>query len=154
MNGDASSHGFTAIAVLMFIAGMAIPLMATLNAALGTHLQNPFAAGAILFGIAFVLAGAVLLAIGLPTRSSFADVPWYLYAGAALVVLYIFSITWSAPRIGVGNAVFFVLLGQLVAAAAIDHYGAFGAMRFALTGRRALGIAVMALGVWLAKKTR
>jgi len=53
----------------------------------------------------------------------------------------------------VGNAVFFVLLGQLVAAAVIDHFGLMGALPFALTPRRALGIAVMALGVWLAKRT-
>jgi bacterial/archaeal transporter family-2 protein len=68
-------------------------------------------------------------------------------------VFYALSITYFAPRIGVGNAVFFVLLGQLVAAAAIDHYGLLGAAQFPLTPRRALGVAVMAVGVWLAKRT-
>ena len=76
-----------------------------------------------------------------------------LYLGAFLVVFYILSITWAGPRIGIGNAVFFVLLGQLVAAAVIDHYGLWGAIQSELTLRRALGIVVMAIGVYLARKT-
>jgi transporter family-2 protein len=68
------------------------------------------------------------------------------------MLFYALSVTWAAPRIGVGNAVFFVLLGQLVAAAAIDHFALWGAMPSALTGRRLAGIVVMALGVYLARK--
>ena len=49
---------------------------------------------------------------------------------------------------------FFVLLGQLVAAAAIDHFGLFGALRSELTLRRVAGLLVMALGVYLARKVR
>ena len=64
------------------------------------------------------------------------------------------SVTLSAPRIGVGNAIFFVLLGQLIAAATIDHFGLFGALKTELTVRRALGLVVMAVGVYLAKKPR
>jgi transporter family-2 protein len=63
-------------------------------------------------------------------------------------------VTWSAPRIGVGNAIFFVLLGQLIAAAIIDHFALFGAARTTLTIQRAIGLLVMAVGVYLAKKPR
>jgi bacterial/archaeal transporter family-2 protein len=44
------------------------------------------------------------------------------------------------------------LLGQLAAAAAIDHYGLWGAVQTAITPRRIAGIAVMAIGVYLARK--
>jgi transporter family-2 protein len=80
--------------------------------------------------------------------------PLWSYAAALGVVLYVLSVTWSAPRIGVGNAIFFVLLGQLIAAAAIDHLGLFGALKTTLTVRRAIGLLVMAFGVYLAKKVR
>jgi transporter family-2 protein len=43
------------------------------------------------------------------------------------VAFYVLTITWIAPTFGIGNAVFFVLLGQLVSAALIDHFGLFGA---------------------------
>jgi transporter family-2 protein len=49
--------------------------------------------------------------------------------------------------------VFFVLLGQLISAALIDHFGMFGAVHTPLTLTRAAGIAVMAGGVFLTQIT-
>jgi transporter family-2 protein len=91
---------------------------------------------------------------GLPPPQAWSGAPWWSYAAAVGVVAYVLSVTWSAPRIGVGNAIFFVLLGQLIAAAAIDHFGLFGALHTPLTAKRALGLLVMAIGVYLAKKPR
>ena len=62
------------------------------------------------------------------------------------------EITWEAPKIGSGNAVFFVPLGQLSVAVAIDHFGLRGAAQGSVSGKRAFGIAVMAVGVYLALK--
>ena len=137
----------------MFLTGIGIPIFATLNAGLGRGLGNPVAATAITFAVGLVLSLGALAVAGPPPLSSFAGIPPQNFVGAAFMVAYALAITFFAPRIGVGNAVFFVLLGQLVAAAVIDHFGLMGALPFALTPRRALGIAVMALGVWLAKRT-
>ncbi len=126
--------------------------MATLNAGIGQQLQNPVAASAILFGLGLAVTAALLAYTGAPSTGELAAVPAWRYAGALLVVFYILSITSAAPRIGIGNAIFFVLLGQLIAAAAIDHYGLWGAVKSELTLRRAAGVAVMAFGVYLAKK--
>ena len=144
--------GFLAIALLMVAAGTGIPVMATLNAGLGQHIGSPVAAGAILCGIGFLVAGAIVLIAGVEAPGAFSGVPPYYYAAALAFVFYIIAITWAAPRIGIGNAVFFVLLGQLAAAAAIDHFGLFGAVRSAITGRRLIGMLVMALGVYFARK--
>jgi transporter family-2 protein len=147
-----SGAGFTAIALMMIVVGMGIPVTAALNAGLGTHIQSPVAASVILFAVGLVMTAIVLAFIGLPSRGVFTGLsPWY-YLAAVGVVFYVLSVTWSAPRIGVGNAIFFVLLGQLVAAAVIDHFGLFGAAKSALTTQRAIGLAVMAIGVYLAKK--
>ncbi|MGB1207926.1 MAG: DMT family transporter, partial [Paracoccaceae bacterium] len=78
--------------------------------------------------------------------------PKHLFLAGGLVAFYILSITFIAPKFGVGNAVFFVLLGQLISAAAIDHFGLFGARVSVLTPSRALGVAVMACGVWLTQR--
>src|SRR4051794_15230768 len=104
---------------MMLAAGIGIPIMATLNAGVGQQLQNPVAASVALFLVALALSALALFATGTPSVSEFATVPAWRYLGAALVVFYIFSITWAGPRIGIGNAVFFVLLGQLIATAAI-----------------------------------
>jgi transporter family-2 protein len=146
--------GFTPIALMMLVVGMGIPVTAALNSVLGTHLASPVAASTILFGIGFILTALVLAIVVLPPKSAFSGVPLWSYAAVLGVVFYILSVTWSAPRIGVGNAIFFVLLGQLIAAATIDHFGLFGALKTTLTAKRALGLLVMALGVYLAKKPR
>ena len=143
---------FTAIALMMIVVGMGIPVTAALNAGLGTHIQSPVAASTILFGVGFVMTAAVLAFVGLPERGIFTGLSPYYYLAALGVVFYVLAVTWSAPRIGVGNAIFFVLLGQLVAAALIDHFGLFGAAKSPLTLHRGLGLVVMAIGVYLAKK--
>ena len=150
---NAGHAAFWPIAALMFLAGVGIPIMATFNAGIGQQLQSPVAATVILFGVGLVLAGLALAFAGVPDAAQFKAVEPWRYLGAVLVVFYILAVTWAAPRIGVGNAIFFVLVGQLIAAAAIDHYGLWGAIKSALTLRRAVGIVVMMIGVYLARKT-
>ncbi|MEM1436137.1 MAG: DMT family transporter [Pseudomonadota bacterium] len=139
--------------LIMLAAGIGIPIMATLNGALGSRLGSPAMAALILF----VVAGTVALTTVTLTRSWPAPValtttPLLLFAGGLFVAFYVLSITWLAPRMGVGNAVFFVLLGQLVATAAIDHYAWLGALEFRMTPRRAIGLVLMAIGVFLARR--
>ncbi len=154
MSGHSAGASFTVIALMMTVVGMGIPVTAAVNAGIGQHIASPVAASAILFAVGFVMTAIVLALVGLPSRGVFAGLsPWY-YLAALGVVFYILAVTWSAPRIGVGNAIFFVLLGQLIAAAAIDHFALFGAARSALTLQRAIGLLVMAVGVYLAKKPR
>ena len=77
----------------------------------------------------------------------------FALASGALFLFYILSITYAGPKMGIGNAVFFVLLGQIVAAAAIDHFGLWGAIKSEITPRRIAGIVLMAAGVYLARRT-
>ena len=141
------------LALLMLVAGIGIPVMATLNAGLGQRLASPVAASAVLFAVAFTLAMAALFSAGRPPAlTSFTAVPWIYYAGGFFTVFYILAITYAGPKIGIGNAVFFVLLGQMVAATIIDHFGLWGAILTPVTGKRILGLIVMAIGVYLARK--
>jgi transporter family-2 protein len=68
------------------------------------------------------------------------------------VVFYTFTITWVAPRFGVGNAVAFVLLGQLIAMTLIDQIGLLGSPQVSISLQRIVGLAFMALGVFLVVK--
>lgn len=142
-----------AYALIMLIAGIGIPVLAALNASLGTRLATPFAAGAILFSVALCAALVMLVATGSTAALAKAPAqPKHLFLAGLLVAFYVLSITWVAPRFGVGNAVFFVLIGQLISAALIDHFGLFGAPISPLSLTRASGIALMASGVWLTQQ--
>jgi transporter family-2 protein len=142
----------TAYALTMLAAGVGIPILAALNAGLGSRIGSPVAAAAILFTVAMSVTLVVLAVKGLPTLAAIIAAPKHLFLAGLLVAFYILSITFIAPKFGVGNAVFFVLLGQLISAALIDHFGLFGARISPLSLSRAGGIALMAAGVFLTQR--
>jgi bacterial/archaeal transporter family-2 protein len=146
-----TSTGNLLLSALMFVTGIGIPIMAALNGRLGTQLGSPWAAAFILFAMGALISGVVIAAIGMPHQGWFVASPLY-YAGGVIVAFYVLSITYSAPRIGVANAVFFVLVGQIAAAAAIDQFGLFGAMKSPLTATRLFGIALMLAGTYFARR--
>ncbi len=114
-------------AIIMVLAGIGIPILAALNARLGVRIGSPAVAATVLFVVAFSIALTVALVTAPQGFSQLAGAPKHLFLAGALVAFYILSITYIAPHFGIGNAVFFVLLGQLVSAALIDQFGLFGA---------------------------
>ena len=139
------------LSVLMFATGVGIPTMAALNARLGGALGSPWAAAFLLFVSGAIISGIVMAIAGGPRQGWFVAPPQY-YAGGLLVAFYVLSVTWSAPRMGVANAIFFVLVGQIIAAGLIDNFGLFGAIKSPLTWQRALGMALMLAGTFLARR--
>ena len=139
----------THYALIMLLAGIGIPTLAALNAALGRHMGSPAAAATILFCVALIVTGLATLVTGPQGLARAAGAPKHLFLGGVFVAFYVLSVTFIAPSFGVGNAVFFVLIGQLISAAVIDQFGLFGAQINPLSLTRAGGIALMALGVWV-----
>jgi transporter family-2 protein len=143
---------FLPIAAMVFAAGLGIPVFAAFNSALGQQLGGPLVATAVTFAVGLVFALLLLTVFGFPPLSAYRFERPHIWFGAVFMLFYGVSVSFAAPKIGLGNAIFFVLLGQLVAAAAIDHFGLWGATPSSLTAKRAAGLAVMALGVYLARK--
>ena len=139
--------------LLAFVAGALIPVQAAANAALSKSLQGNVAFAALtLFVVAGTAsAGAALLAGGqLPTAAALRAAPWWSYLGGVIVAFYVFTITFLAPRVGVGTAISLIVTGQIVAALTIDHFGLFRSLTFPLTPARLVGAVLMAVGVFLA----
>ena len=138
-------------AALMLATGIGIPVMAALSSTLGARYGSPGFAACVLFLLALSISVAFLFVVegGLRPFPK-ASVPFYFYLGGAFVAFYVLSVTWVAPQFGVGNAVAFVLLGQLISMAAIDQFGLLGAPVRDISLQRAIGLALMAVGVFLA----
>ena len=136
--------------LIMLIAGIGIPTMAALNSGLGSKLQSPALASAILLTVGLLIALVYLFVTeGMPATLYQNGTPWYYYSGGFFVMFYIISITWIAPRFGISNAVAFVLLGQLIAMSTIDHFGLFGTQTYSIDLKRILGLVFMTIGVFL-----
>lgn len=137
-------------ALLMCVAGLGIPVMAALNGGLGTKLQSPALATTILFMVGGVVSLVYLILMGgIPKSSIQEPIPIFFYFGGLFVIFYIFCITWTTPKFGVGNAVAFVLLGQLISIAVIDHFGLLGALQYSISIQRITGLIFMVIGVFL-----
>ena len=143
-------HNASFYGILMLIAGIGIPVMAALNAGLGEKLQSPALAATILLFVGMIIAIAYMLIFeGIPKSLYRATTPLYFYFGGLFVVFYVLSITWVAPRFGIGNAVSFVLLGQLISMVTIDQFGLMGSPQTVISLQRIIGLAFMAIGVFL-----
>ncbi len=137
-------------ALLMCVAGFGIPIMAALNGSLGAKLHSPALATTILFIVGGVVSLVYLfLSGGISKFPIQASIPILFYLGGLFVIFYIFSITWVTPKLGVGNAVSFVLLGQLISMVLIDHFGLLGALQHSFSSQRFAGLAFMIIGVFL-----
>lgn len=136
---------------LMLATGIGIPIMAALSSAVGTKYGSPAFAASILFLVALSISTAFLFIVegGLRPFPK-VPLPFYFYLGGLFVAFYVLSTTWVAPQFGIGNAVAFVLLGQLISMAAIDQFGLMGAPTHAITLPRTIGLVLMSVGAFLA----
>ncbi len=141
----------TPLFILMFFSGFGIPVMAAMNASLGRSLGSPLLAAAVLCMVASITAFILLFGTSpnLTHRSWPINIAYY--SAGILFVFYIASITYSSPRIGLGNSIFLVLLGQIFCAALIDHFGWAGGTPSTITVRRIAGLTLMVAGVYFAK---
>jgi transporter family-2 protein len=136
-------------ALWAFCAGALIPLMAILNAGLARGAGGTVQATLLLFGTGFIatLLFAVVTATPLPGLHALARIAPSHYAGGLIVGFYILSITFLAPRFGVGNAILFAVTAQLLTSAAIDQFALAGAIARPLTTVRMIGLLVVIVGV-------
>lgn len=142
----------TVYASVMLLAGFGVPMLAALNAALGVRLGSPVAAAAVLFCVALLSTLVVLIFFKPSDVLGAFTAPKHLLLGGILIAFYVLTITFIAPKFGVGNAVFFVLLGQLISAAIIDQFGLFGNPISPISATRAFGIALMGAGVFFTQQ--
>ena len=141
---------FFGIAVL---AGSLITIQSVLNSALGERTGN---LGSVL--ILTVVSIFVLIAlIGIfPGTAELRRLPgpsqWYLYAGGILGIAILAAPIFLIPRIGATATLTGLVMGQLVLAVLIDHFGAFNVQRVEIDFTRIFGIALLALGAYLVVK--
>jgi len=136
-------------AIWAFAAGALIPLMAILNAGLARTVGGHVQATVILFatGLIASLLLAVTTAVRLPELHTLFRIGPQQYAGGVIVAFYILSITFLAPRFGVGNAILFAVTAHLITSALIDNLALAGATPRPLTTMRWVGLLVVITGV-------
>jgi bacterial/archaeal transporter family-2 protein len=140
--------------VLAIMAGAMIPFQSAMNTQLGKTLQSPYYAALCVFIISAMGISLYILAsrFALPTTTQFTSAPKWSYLGGVLGGTYILLIVILAPKLGIANVTVMVLLGQVLAAMVIDHFGLLGATIHLLNWKRLIGVTLLIIGVYLIKK--
>jgi len=140
-------------ALIAISAGIAVPILASINASYGQIIGNVNIAALTLACIAAITILIVVIVSGtkIPDADVFSKTSWWHFTAGCLIAWYILSITFIAPRFGVGNAIIFVVVAQMFTAITIDHFGLFGAAVQALDIKRVSGLIFLIIGVALAK---
>ena len=146
--------GSAAAAVLCVVAGFAGSVQVAIMARFGDRVGIPEA-----LAFATVLSAALATVILLVVRGSLdgfaasARQPPWLWLGALMSLLIVFTITLAGSRIGTAATIGIIIAGQLVMAALIDRFGLFGADRIGLGWARLTGLALLAAGAALSLRS-
>lgn len=133
--------------------GVAVPFLASISATYGQTINNVYFAALTVCVVAFVSIFTLMLIVGsgVPTKASFQNVePWHLIGGMFFAI-YVVSMTFVAPKIGLGNAIVLVVVAQMFTAVTFDHFGLMGAVMQHITPKRICGLMLLCAGVVLSR---
>lgn len=139
-------------ALLILVGGALITLQAPINAALGRTIGSSVAAATVSFGIGFAVLLVITFFIGdRAALANAAQVPRYLLIGGLLGAVYVWSALWAVPILGVLTTAMLLILGQMAASLALDHFGAFGLAQKDISPQRLVAAGLVAAGAWLSR---
>ena len=92
------SYSFSAS--IMLAAGLGIPILASLNAALGQFIGSPVVAVIVLLGVAFLSICLISLTTNNFPMTKLIEAPKHLFVAGFFVVFYMLSVTAIAPHFG------------------------------------------------------
>ncbi|WP_135505324.1 DMT family transporter [Roseovarius aestuariivivens] len=138
--------------LIITIGGALIAMQAPINSMLARQIESSVAAACISFGVGFVVLLGITLAYGdgasLPRVGA---VPKWLLVGGALGAVFVWSSLWAVPILGVLTTTTLLILGQMTASLAIDHFGAFGLLPREISLPRVMAAVLVAAGAVLSR---
>jgi transporter family-2 protein len=90
--------------------------------------------------------------IGRGSLAVWSHAPWYAYLGGVVSVFIIYLVAASIPEVGVSNATTAIIVGQVLTAVIIDHFGGFGLERIPCGWNQLAGLVLLAIGAKLLLK--
>ena len=73
--------------------------------------------------------------------------PWWKLIGGILGTVVVFTTVLLAPKLGITAMLFFIIVGQLITAATIDHFGLIGMPIREVNITKFIGLIIVAFGL-------
>ncbi|HDR0633370.1 DMT family transporter [Pasteurella multocida] len=141
---------FVFYTIIALVAGVALASQAAINSQLAKAMGNePLVATFISFGTGtlLLLVLSLLKTDLIGHLSSATQHAWWKYIGGALGALVVFTTILLSPKMGITNMLFFIIVGQLIAAMVIDHYGLIHMPVREVNLFKFIGIAIVGIGL-------
>ena len=142
--------------VLAFVGGLALTLQIGINAALNAVVGGPVLAAAVSFSVGalgLIAAWGATVLMGIQPVPLLADVlknsSLWMWLGGLLGGLYVFIVTFTAPKIGFASVLSLVMAGQIILALTLDHFGILTSTAHPISLMRIVGVALLMAGVLL-----
>jgi bacterial/archaeal transporter family-2 protein len=134
--------------LLSAFAGMLVAMQPPINSKLGGAVGT-FAAATISFLVGTVVLLAVAVLSGGTHLGGLRGVPWWYLVGGLFGAVFVASSLVSVRTLGAGGVIAATIAGQLTGSMVIDHFGLLGLSKQPLSAARVVGIALLAVGVFL-----
>lgn len=135
-------------------AGGLFAIQGVVNAELGKRFSHPLQASFISFLVALVLIVVCLLIIrpSVPPLTELKHTPLINFTGGIYGVVYVTTILFLTPKIGIANTLVATITGQLILSVIFDHFGLFGLVQRSINIYRLIGCLGLLLSVYFIQK--
>ena len=136
--------------IIALAAGVALATQSAINTQLAKAMSGQaviatfisFAVGTIvLFFIAWVKTDLWGNLSAIPSQ------PWWKLIGGVLGAIVVFTTVLLAPKLGITAMLFFIIVGQLITATTIDHFGLIGMPIREVNITKFIGLIIVAFGL-------
>jgi len=134
--------------------GGVVALQPGLNADVARRIGNPFVAAFLSILVSFALASAYVLV----SRQTFAwnavaSMPWYLWLGGSIGVIFVAGTLWLAPILGAAALFAAMVAGQMIMATLVDWSGFGGYQSHGFDPLRIVAIVLVLAGVLIFQRS-
>ncbi len=135
--------------IAAFLAGVAMAGQGSMNSAVSKVIGLSESTFIVHLSATLVMFIILLLGLGNGNWANYTKVPWYYYAGGLIGVMITYGVVISIAKLGAAVATTSIIVGQVLAACLLDHFGLFGLEKVPMTWLKLLGVGFLALGAKL-----
>lgn len=136
--------------IIALVAGVALATQSAIN----TQLAKAMSGEAVIATfISFAVGTIVLFFIAWVKTDLWGNLstgpsqPWWKLIGGILGAVVVFTTVLLAPKLGITAMLFFIIVGQLITAATIDHFGLIGMPIREVNITKFIGLIIVAFGL-------
>ena len=135
-------------------AGGLVAMQAPINSGLGKTIGSlPAASFSFAIGLVALVGITLVSGEGFGRLGEVGGLSWYYLIGGLLGAVYVTTVLISVRTLGAGGVTAATIAGQLTMSVLLDQLGILGLAQRQLTAGRVLGVALLAVGVYLVVET-